>query len=150
MNLYRGTTLFKHEIPNYKNLVGREINFSGFASTTSNKEVALDFATKYHTPDKVPAIFHICLCRGTKEAYSFRMNHPDFTEYPNEEEVLLDDGRPFKVLSVSLSEEKVNDKDKGQIIVPLYFIRLESRRRNQICPDVPGYIKAIKNIDLYG
>jgi len=29
------------------------------------------------------------------------MNSPDYTAYPEEEEILLDDGRPFRIVNIT-------------------------------------------------
>ena len=58
---------------------------------------------------------------GTTSGYCFVMNRECFTRFPEESEILLDDGLPFKVENVT---EMVNYEDSGKT---LHIIRLESK-----------------------
>jgi len=57
-------------------------------------------------------IFEIDLTDGTLSGYCFQMNSTDYTAYPEEDEILLDDGRPFRITNI-----KSQYKDDQKYIV---------------------------------
>lgn len=151
ITVHRGTTLYKHEVKDYQRMVGYEINFRGFASTSLKRDMAITFATKYVWADKVPVLFEITLVRGTGDGFSFQLNNEEFTAYPEEQEILLDDGRPLKVVGVSLTHVPVmkrdeNGKDK-LVNVAVHIVSLETRRKQELDPAAPGTLKAVYNFD---
>ena len=62
--------------------------------------MALDFAFWNKNTERKCVIFEIDLTDGTISGFCFEMNHIDFTAYPEEDEILLDDGRPFEVVDI--------------------------------------------------
>ena len=51
------------------------------------------------------------------------MNMIDFTAYPEEDEILLDDGRPFEVVNIVKSQER----DKENQVRDLILIQMRSK-----------------------
>ena len=66
-------------------------------------------------------MMEVDLVEGPKSGYCFVMNEECYTRFPEENELLLDDGIPFKVVSVA---ENPNYQNSGKSLV---VIRLESR-----------------------
>ena len=95
--MYRGLSLDANELNLYKKMQHQLINLQGYASTTKTRGVALNFAFWNKDPERTPVIFEIDLTDGTLSGYCFQMNSREFTEYPEEDEILLDDGRPFEI-----------------------------------------------------
>ena len=98
--VYRGLSLDEQELSLYRSMVGQDINLQGYASTSKSRRVALDFAFGNRDPERKSVLFEIDLTDGTISGYCFQMNLIDFTAYPEEDEILLDDGRPFEVRDV--------------------------------------------------
>ena len=73
--------------------------------------MALGFAFGNTNPTRKSVIFEIDLTDGTISGYCFQMNMIDFTAYPEEDEILLDDGRPFEVRDVVESKERNEDNE---------------------------------------
>ena len=88
------------EIDTYKNNVGKKLNLTRYTSTSKSKDVAIQFATKDASDQKVPLIFCYFLAKGSKSGHKFLMNSALYSAYPEEEELLLDDGHEFTVRKV--------------------------------------------------
>ena len=91
--MYRGFKLDKDDIPLIY-VVGKEINLLGFTSTTLNKKLALKFAIDITTlevndPSKNPVLLSI---EFTGKQQYFFLNSKDYSSYPKEQEILLQDG----------------------------------------------------------
>lgn len=77
---------------------------AGYASTSKNKDQSMIFALKnqdpkayQYNPSRKSVLFHVDLSDGTVAGFCFLMNRKCFTRFPEEEEILLDDGRPFEI-----------------------------------------------------
>ena len=66
-------------------------------------------------------MMEVDLVEGTKSGYCFVMNEDCYTRFPEENEILLDDGIPFVVVGVT---ENHNYQNSGKSLV---VIRLESK-----------------------
>lgn len=82
--LYRGMTLSKEMIDEYKQSVGTEIIWPAFTSTTKDRRVAELFGNTLFIID-------------ITEAFQFRSNISAHSNYPHEQEVLLEPDFVFKV-----------------------------------------------------
>ena len=110
--VYRGLTLPQSEIDGFSYVANRSqakgveqkdwtFHLEGFTSTSFKREVAHEFATKYPSNDRKPVIFEYEVelsepsSNSSKDqaCYSgFRLNTPEYTAYPEEDEFLLPDG----------------------------------------------------------
>lgn len=134
--VFRGLSLDEYELNLYRKMQGKVVNLQGYASTSKSRRVALDFAFGNKDPTRKSVLFEIDLTDGTISGYCFQMNLIDFTAYPEEDEILLDDGRPFEVRDVVESKEK-NKNNEFQDIIK---IQLKSKLPPQIKDDVPGFL----------
>jgi len=92
--VYRGLSLSQEQLDFYQ--VGDTINLTGYASTSKQEEQSLKFAFREGMdPSRRSVMFYIDLTDGTVSGYCFQMNKPYYTRFPEEDEILLDDGRPF-------------------------------------------------------
>lgn len=66
-------------------------------------------------------MFMVELVQGTEAGYSFVMNEPCYTQYPEEEEILLDDGLPFDVVKVERDERLTFHKFLGRKITRVHM-----------------------------
>ena len=60
----------------------------------------MDFATKDKSGECIPVIFQYHLTKGTKVGFKFFLNSTLYSAYPNEEEILIDDGHKYRVKEV--------------------------------------------------
>lgn len=129
--VYRGLSLLPNDIKAYKECrdgltdAKQTINLAGYNSTSQERDVAIGFALKNRDPRRTSVLLEIDLKEGTKSGFCFVMNQECFTRFPEENEILLDDGIPFKVSSVSENEDF---KRSGKTLV---IIRLESKLAQQ-------------------
>ena len=83
--------------------------------------MAIGFALKNKDPRRVSVLMEIDLKEGTTSGFCFVMNEECYTRFPEENELLLDDGIPFKVEDVT---KKANYMSTG---ITLYEIKLISK-----------------------
>ena len=74
---------------------GSSIHLPGYTSTSESKDVAVNFAFKHLQEDMVPVLFEI----NFKAKSGLFVINEDFSAYPDEGEVLLQDGLKYKVLT---------------------------------------------------
>lgn len=95
---------------------------SGYTSVSKNFKESLRFACH---PDMDPSLrsvmFYIELPEGTEGGFSFQMNDSCYTKFPEEEEILLDDGRPFIVDSVIRDCRAKVDGYRGKTFTRITF-----------------------------
>ena len=82
------------------------INLAGYNSTSQQREVAIGFAIRNQDPRKESVLMEINLKDGTTSGFCFVMDKSCFTRFPDEKEILLDDGLPFKITNVLPSNYK--------------------------------------------
>ena len=88
-NIYRGLTFSEEDIKDYKNEEGKEISLKGFSSASMNRDIAIKFALDDVQPPKRPVLLQIEWL-GLED--HFRLNSNEYSAYPKEEEILLNDG----------------------------------------------------------
>ena len=81
------------------------VNLMGYTRTSEQFKIALGFALRYQEVNKVSVVFDIDF-KG--ETGLFQLTD-EFTAYPGENEILVQDGFKYLVLNVA---EKINKKDK--------------------------------------
>lgn len=96
--VFRGLTLTPDDIRQYK--TNNVINLAGYASTSQNINQSLGFAFGENNPARKPVLFHIDLHDDNRNGFCFQMNKICYTKFPEEEEILLDDGRPFEITEI--------------------------------------------------
>lgn len=108
--------------------MGELINLAGYASTSRNKDQSLRFAFRNQdpaaanfNPERKSVLFHLDLSDGTVAGYCFLMNHKCFTRYPEEEEILLDDGRPFVVDRILRDQVHTEAPYKNKFITHIFL-----------------------------
>ena len=107
VTLYRGLKMNQEEIKKYK--IGTKKHLIGYTSTSVDIQNALTFATCNLKPDMVPVLFEIKFC-GAKGLFHLTDN---FTAFPDENEVLIQDGLSYIVES---NEELFADDSKASKI----------------------------------
>ena len=60
----------------------------------------MKFAFGGRDPSRKPVLFHIDLHDDNINGFLFQMDEACYTKFPEEEEILLDDGRPFEVVKI--------------------------------------------------
>lgn len=91
--LFRGIKLSVTEVEDY--VTGQKVRLPGYTSTSKEKSVAVNFAFKHLKEDQVPVILEITF-KGRSGLFELTEG---FSAFPNEGEVLLQDGFEYKVLS---------------------------------------------------
>ena len=91
--MYRGIKLKPLEVDDYA--AGRTIHLPGYTSTSKEKSIALSFAFQCLIDDQVPVIFEIAF----KDRSGLFELTDGFSAYPEEGEVLLQDGLKYRVFS---------------------------------------------------
>lgn len=93
--LYRGLKMTQDEIETYN--VGKKINLTGYTSTSKDFKTALEFSMCGASEFYLPVIFEIQFLsdNGLFELTS------GFSAYPNEGEVLVQDGLEYLVVDNS-------------------------------------------------
>lgn len=124
--VYRGLSLTPPELKMF--MVGQKINLAGYVSTSRQKDQSLIFAFKNQDPTayqfnlhKKSVLFHVDLTDGTISGYCFLMNQKCFTRYPEEEEILLDDGRPFIIDNIVYDQPFPDEPFKNMLITHVYL-----------------------------
>ncbi|CAF1254857.1 unnamed protein product [Adineta steineri] len=91
--VYRGTTLTDAMVEEYKQAVGKKINWRSFISTTKDRKIAEEFGN---------TLFIIRVGTG---AHQFASDISRLSYYPNEQEVLFTAGHGFDVVKVDFDTE---------------------------------------------
>ena len=89
--LYRGVKLTHTDAEQYEE--GSTANLLGYTSTSKDFKTALNFAFNDLKPDKMPIVFEI-IFKGSSGLFQLTAG---FTAYPNEQEVLVQDGLTYLV-----------------------------------------------------
>ena len=101
MTFYRGFKVSSEELQS-KYVKDNLINLNGFASTTYKRSSAEGFALEglqiEDDPNKNPILLKI---EFTGSNQSFSLNTNEYSAYPDEEEVLLQEGIQYKVISIN-------------------------------------------------
>lgn len=66
-------------------------------------------------------MYYIELPKGTFGGYCFSMNERCYTAFPEEKELLLDDGLPFKITDIKKNQPIPHGPHKGKKITEIYF-----------------------------
>ena len=82
-------------------VVGESIHLPGYTSTSKDMSVALNFALKELKEDQVPVILEITF-KGNSGLFELTQG---YSAYPEEDEILLQDGLKYKISS---KEEQEN------------------------------------------
>jgi len=79
----------------------KDIHLKGYTSMTRNPDLAVEHASTNLNEKigEIPVLLHINFKCSTSSNH-FRLNSPAFTPYPDEYEVLVDDGVNMIVLNV--------------------------------------------------
>ena len=94
-NLYRGVKLSAAEVDQYQE--GAMINLLGYTSTSQDFSTAARFAFKHLKEEQIPVVFDITF-KGSSGLFQLTQG---FTAYPNEKEVLVQDGLTYRVIDNS-------------------------------------------------
>lgn len=81
------------------------MNLIGYTSTSKNIDCALDFAFENLKEDQLPVVFEI----EFKGQFGLFEYTPEYTAFPQEEEVLVQDGLEYRILSKSIHETENNN-----------------------------------------
>lgn len=95
---YRGARISRNELDKY--IVGRLVFNKSFTSTSKKRDVAegfLNLNANQKPDNKMPAIF---IFHFSGRDINFTIDLKDISEFPNEEEVLVMPGIPFKIIKV--------------------------------------------------
>lgn len=88
--------------------------------------MAIGFAIRNQDPRKTSVLMEINLKDGTTSGFCFVMDRSCYTRFPEEKEILLDDGLPFKVEDIAkdyyegieFTKVKLEAQTAAQQIVP--------------------------------
>ncbi|CAF2782041.1 unnamed protein product [Rotaria sp. Silwood2] len=136
LNVYRGVQLNKDVFNQLKKNQGKLISINGYLSTTRRKSRALAFAKKpTNRTDVISVLFHIqCDIKLIDKNIIFG-DIAQFTEYPNEQEVLFDLNACFQIESMQEQESlqiiKMNLSNEGQKIAK-DFIKLTQKDTEEL------------------
>ena len=97
--LYRGTGLKPDQLKEYQDKVGKtgkddKVSIAGFISTSQNKLAAEGFTWSNETSGHEATLFQI-MWKSNEDYYVM-----DMSAFPEEKEILLQDGTDFSVVSV--------------------------------------------------
>jgi tetratricopeptide (TPR) repeat protein len=107
--LYRAQKIKKNDLENLKSNIGSLISTNTIMSTTRNLSVADTFLTPNENVEanEFSTLFEINVENGTKSiCYSFA-DISEFSQFPDEEEVLFFAGAVFRVDSVTCNEKSI-------------------------------------------
>ena len=96
-SIYRGLTFTQEQIDEYKGMKDCDVSLKGFSSASMNRDIAIKFALEDVRDAQKPVLLQIDW-RGIED--HFRLNSNQFSAYPNEEEILLNDGLSMKVIDI--------------------------------------------------
>ncbi|CAF0815539.1 unnamed protein product [Rotaria sp. Silwood1] len=136
LNIYRGAKLDKEEYIKLKENQGKLISTNGYLSTSRRKSLALSFAMKPSKRiDVIPVLFHIhCDITHIDKNIIFADIH-EFSQYPDEQEVLFDLNACFQIESIDENESlqmiKMNLSNEGQKITK-DFIKLTQKETEEL------------------
>ena len=84
---------------------GKKTNLKGYASTTLDRKTAINFALGEDepNPEKIPVLMKIKF-RGKKQF--FFLNSKDYSSYPDEMKILLQEGVEYLVTAIEVKREK--------------------------------------------
>ena len=118
LELFRGLKLDKEEVNMYKGLARRKASYQmlGYTSTSRNKGEAIKFAIEDVQPDQSPVIFRIRM-QNESGKYMFSMDSEAYSMYPEEEEVLIQQGLPFTVMAVEEREDTESQSKYTEILI---------------------------------
>lgn len=91
ITLYRGITMDQDQLSTFE--ISKTINLIGYTSTTKNKKTALGFAFMNKAVGKKPVLFEIDF-HGKQGRFELS---DEFTAYPGENEVLIQDGLQYLI-----------------------------------------------------
>ena len=91
--------------------IGSTMNLLGYTSTSRDFDTALKFSFQDLNIDKVPVVFKIEF-RGSQGLFELTL---DCTAYPEEQEVLVQDGLTYRVTDNSEQLDPVTSKKYRQI-----------------------------------
>lgn len=104
------------------------LNLQGFVSTSREHDESLSFAIPKDTSwmkrnKRKSVMFYITLDGGTNRGYCFQMDKVQYTDFPNEAEILLDDGLPFTIYKIEKDQpvEHELNRFRGKLITRIYF-----------------------------
>ena len=101
--------------------VGRSIHLLGYTSTSKHFQTALGFAQNGGNSDSlIPVVFEITFLKKT----GFVEVTPEYSAYPLEQEVLVQDGLEY--LITSNSEEETQNKDQKFRLIKLKYPPISS------------------------
>jgi tetratricopeptide (TPR) repeat protein len=120
LHLYRGLVLKSSEIHRLSKHENVLISLNGFISTSKDEDVAKRFCSSRKKFDHKPVIFEIDIDMTSEQSIAFA-DISEFSQYPDEEEILLSIGSVFRIESVRFDE-----------IEQLYRIHLSLRQHDQL------------------
>ncbi|CAF2961087.1 unnamed protein product [Rotaria sp. Silwood2] len=106
LTLYRGTRILISEYEKLKQNVGQLMSMNGFLSTSLSKEVATTFAGQ--SSDTKQSILIEIECDFRKVETTILAQVTEFSTNPYEQEVLIDIGAVFEILSVGQIDSETN------------------------------------------
>ncbi|CAF0999831.1 unnamed protein product [Rotaria sordida] len=157
LNVYRGVKFDKEEFKKLKENQGKLISTNGYLSTSRRKSLALHFAMKpTKRIDVVSVLFHIqCNIQQINQCITFA-DVSEFSEYPEEQEVLFDLNACFFIESIEehelLTIIKMSLSTEGQKIKKDYLELIQKQTDKQsilivfgrlLC-DIGEYDKSLK------
>ena len=123
--VYRGLQTSQEELGRQFKL-GDTVNLLGFTSTSLSMERALEFATEgidlSSSAQKVAILLEITV-RGANQFFS--LNSDEYSSYPDEQEVLLQEGIKYRVLAIEETTVK-QDRDGQEVDTKVVVIELEA------------------------
>ena len=104
--LYRGMSLDHEELEQYSDMENKTINLKGFASTSTDKKKALEFAFFDDNENKTPVLLEIMWPRSLM-TQMFKLDNRDFSAFfESEQEVLILDGCKMIVKQIVPNQKK--------------------------------------------
>ena len=105
--LFRGMSLDLEELDQYSEMENKTINLKGFASTSTDKKKALEFAF-YNEKDEnqTPVLLEILWPKSLMTQY-FKLDNKDYSAFhESEQEVLILDGCKMIVKDIIPNQKK--------------------------------------------
>ncbi|CAF3956013.1 unnamed protein product [Rotaria sordida] len=133
---YRGSKLSSPEIYNLKYNIGKSIATNGFLSTSRSKDVANIFAkkgTKRLGVETVIIEIHV----DTTKLTTALVDIAEYSDYPEEQEVLFDLGASFTIDNVTYDE-----KDK------IWLVKLSSVSEEVLTNDIQTLLKGCTETEM--
>ena len=118
--LYRGTQMQEDWTYKYRDKIGNQIRLNGNTSCSRKLIVALGFALDnlklYHTP-----VLFVTACQNFYAPKGIMMNNDHYSAYPEENELLLQEGCKVWVLHID-ENVFVDDLESAHLEPPFGFI----------------------------